>query len=682
MRPIKEQDNIGELNNILYDRRLGENVRRGRQDLTRKQVDIARGWGEPFQSAPMAPAERAVGDDIPAPVSNNSNNVVAGARAGSPASLPNTAPTTDIDTPAVVSLPDKVPAKKKGTSFRMAFILFSLGLFFIMLMIAGAYFFLNNNQISADNISLDMTVPFSVTGGDIVTTQVIVSNQNTIALESAVLVVSYPSGTKSTVEDQPDLIDERIPLDTLAPGEVRNVPLSFILFGEENEAKEIKTSLEYKVGSSDNTFAKATDPFRVLIGSSPLVLQVSAVQKISSGQEMEMTLSLSSNAAITMKNVLVTGNFPNSFRFISADPLPESGNNTWLLPEVSPDKVYKIKIRGSIFGSMGENAETQFRAGYPRSDSQSVLGSILAQAKVSYQIEKPFVKVVVGINGDKDGEAFIPPESRSVRVVVDVTNTLDEPVYHMRVELMPQGDSVNEKTLSVGSGYYDVADGSIRWDLTGMRTLEKVGQGESRNFSFELTPELSQPNSTFNVSAKIYARRVNDVNASEEVIGSAVAEGKYATGIKLLPTTVSHLSGPLPPVAGQDTTYAVVLGVEAGLNGATGITLSTSFPQVTEWLDKTSGDGNVEFNPITKRMRWNVGDIAGGDTKQLRFEVKIKPSITSVGNKVLLMERQTLEAKDAFTDLKLSAQGSQVFNTLTDSSEQKDSDKVVRSAGD
>lgn len=681
MRPIKEQDNIGELNNILYDRRLGENVRRGRQELTRKSVDVARGWGESYQPAPTAPADRTVDNDTPAPASSNYNNV-AGAGVLSPSSLSETASATTSVTPDTATLPTKPPSKKKNTSFRMVFILFSLGLFFIMLMIAGAYFFLNNNQISTDNISLDMTVPFSVTGGDVVTTQVIVSNQNTVALESAVLVVNYPSGTKSTAEDQSDLIDERIPLDTLASGEVRNVPLSFILFGEENEAKEIKTTLEYKVGSSDNTFAKAADPFRVLIGSSPLVLQVDAVQKISSGQEMEMVLSLSSNAAVTMKNVLVTGNFPNSFRFISADPLPESSNNTWLLEEVLPDKIYKIKIRGSIFGSMGENAEAQFRAGYPRSDSQSVLGSTLAQAKVGYQIEKPFVKVVVGINNDKDGEAIIPPDSRSVKVSLDVTNTLDEPVYHMRVELVPQGDSVNEKTLSVSSGYYDVSDGSIRWDLTGMRSLEKVGQGENRNFAFDLTPEISRSNSTFNVSAKVYARRVNDVNASEEVIGSAVAEGKYATGIKLSPTTVTHISGPLPPVVGQETTYAITLGVEAGLNGASDITLSTSFPQVTEWLDKTTGDGNVEFNPITKRMRWSVGDIAGGDTKQLRFEVKIKPSITNVGNKVLLMERQTIEAEDVFTDFKLSVQGSQIFNTLTNNSEQKDSDKVVRSAGD
>lgn len=643
---IKDQENIDELRKRLYDRG-GSGVQTGRHDLTKEAIEVSRNWGGVNK--------------------NTTTNEVA----TEPITTVTTRSTEDksvVDELSVAS--DFTDLEKPKRSYRLTIILASLGILVLAVLVSSLYMIFGGNKISGDNISLSMTAPFSVAGGEVVPLQLSVANQNSVVIESATLIINYPVGTKSTDENPRDLYEERLPIEKIEAGQVLNIPVKAVLFGEENEEKEIKATVEYRVVNSNATFFKEANPVIVKINSSPLVVRVESVEKISSGQEINVNLKIQSNSTTAMKNILVVANFPNSFSVIKSEPSPVSTQNVWLLDEVLPDKTYTIKIRGLVTGLASEASEMQFKAGNPKADNPFELGSILTQAKSSYLIEEPFISIKVNINGDSDGEAVLSAK-RGTEVAVVITNTLTEPVYDMRVEVTPQGNMIRSDNISVDNAFFDSKSKKINWEISGMSSLEKVLPGETREFNFTIAPDVKQATGAFDVSVNVFARRVGEGNASEEIIGATVAKAIYSSSMDLN-SEVAHKSdpfddrGPVPPVAGKNTDYTITLEISAGVNDLTKAVLTTSLPQYVTWLNKTEGGGKVEFNPVSKKLVWEAGDVAANQNKQLQIQVSLLPSVTHIGRTLTLVEGQDLRAVDRFTNETLQVKGESLSNELSE----------------
>ena len=623
---IKDQENIEELRKRLYERG-GDTVRTERHSLSPKSIEVSRGWNN---TSPVSHKE-----DV-----STSSRELEKVDTASDSSI-------EEDSESEVVFVSETPKR----SYRKLILIFSFGVFLLAVLVSGIYMFLGSNQISGNNINVAMSVPFSVAGGDVLPIQLSVTNQNSVAIESATLIINYPRGTKSADEDNKDLYEERIPIERIEAGQVLNIPAKAILFGEENEEKQIKATIEYRVVNSNGTFYKESAPVVVKINSSPLVLRVNSVEKISSGQEMEITLTVQSNSTSPMKDILISATYPNTFSSITSEPAPSHGQGEWLIDEILPNNTYIIKIRGLVSGLASESSEIQFKAGNAKADNQFTLGSVLTQTKLNYQIEEPFIGVVVNMNNDSDGKAVLNPADNT-DVTVTVNNTLDQSVYDMRVELLPIGNMVRDNNLSVSDGYFDSGAKKISWEISSMSSLEQVKPGESRDFKFMIDPDVSQSAGAFNLSVKVFARRVNEANASEELIGTAVAEAKYSSSININ-SEVAHLAddeGSIPPVANKKTEYTITLEAVAGVNDLTKGVLTTSLPQYVSWLNEIDGEGKIEFNPVSKQLIWEVGDISARKSKLMKVKVALLPSVTHIGRTLTLIENQDFRAKDRFTE--------------------------------
>jgi hypothetical protein len=499
--------------------------------------------------------------------------------------------------------------------------------------------------------------------------QVSVSNQNSVPIQAATLIINYPVGTKTNDADTKDLYEQRISVESIAAGEAINIPLNALLFGEENEEKEVRATIEYRVNGSNGTFFKEAQPVKIKINSSPLVVRVQAVEKASSGQEIEVTLTVQSNTSAVQRNILITANYPNSFGFLRAEPSPSYGQNTWLISEISPEGSQVIKIRGRISGVANEQSELQFLAGTPRSDNQFVMSSTMTQAKTTYTIERPFIDVLVRINGDGDGAAVVEA-GKEAAVVIRITNTLEETIYDMRVEVSPKGNLIRDNLLSIQGGFYDSTNKVIRYEVAGMNDLAEVRPGESREFMFLVKPDINQQTAAFDISTNVYARRVREAGASEEMVGTAVAVAKYESRLLLQAQAGRNDgpftdTGPLPPIANQDTTYTLTFELEAGANDLTAAVMTTSLPQHVTWLDKYEGEGTVEYNPVAKQIRWNVGVMTAKTSRQLQVQVSLLPSVTQVGTNPTLVGSQEVRATDRFTETTVRAVNTLLTNELS-----------------
>lgn len=637
MAGIKDQENIDELRKRLYDRDFLA-TETTRHQLPKTEVDVSRGWAtSTSRTAPVNPPAAAV----PPPVNR----------------------------PPEIDMPIEAKPQPRKRPYRMIILIASVACFIVVAIISSLYLFFGNNQISARNISINIEAPFSIAAGEQVPMQVSVSNQNSVPIQAATLIINYPVGTKTNEAETKDLYEQRIPVDSIAAGEAINIPLNALFFGEENEEKELRATIEYRVNGSNGTFFKEAEPVKIKINSSPLVIRVDAVERASSGQEIEVTLTVQSNTSAPQRNILITANYPNSFSFLRAEPAPSYGQNTWQIGEIAPEGSQVIKIRGRINGVANEESELQFSAGTPRSDNQFVMSSVMTQAKTTYTIERPFIDVLVRVNGDEDGSAVIEAGKES-NVIVRVTNTLDETIYDMRVEVSPEGNLIRDNLLSISGGFYDSTNKVIRYEVAGNDNLSEVLPGESRDFSFLVKPDLNQQTAAFDVSTNVYARRVREAGAEEEIVGTAVAEAKYESKIVLRAQAGRNDgpfadTGPLPPVANENTTYTLTFEVEAGANDLSAAVMTTSLPQHIVWLDEYAGEGTVEYNPVAKQIRWNVGAMTAKTSRQLQVQVSLLPSVTQVGTNPTLVGSQEVRATDRFTETTVRVVNGLLTNELS-----------------
>jgi hypothetical protein len=454
------------------------------------------------------------------------------------------------------------------------------------------------------------------------------------------------------------------------------------LFGEENEEKEIKAQIEYRVAGSNGTFVKEISPIKIKINSSPLVVRIDSVDKVSSGQEFDVKITVQSNASTIQKNVLISASYPSSFSFVKSSPEPSYGQNEWLIAEIKPESAQTITLRGKVNGQAGEVSEIQFSAGSPKSENQFAMGSVMSKAKTSYTIEHPFLDIEVAVNQDSDGEAILRNDSEA-KVIIKVKNTLAETIYDMRLEVIPKGNLIRDDKMKINTGVYDSTTKAIRWEVAGMRSLAEVAPGEIREFEFSVSPDLNQIASSFDISTNVFAKRIGEGRASEELVGTDVAKVKYSSAISL-GSQVGYSdglfsdTGPVPPVADEKTTYTITFVAEAGANDVSNVVLTTTFPQYIKWLDNYSQEGEVVYNPVASQLKWNVGTMSAKSKKQLQVQVSLLPSVTQVGKTLIIVGTQELKAVDRFTGVNLQALHQILTNELSPEAGYSENSGVVQ----
>jgi hypothetical protein len=607
MKPFQSKEQIEEMRRRLYDRSGA--VESTKHKLSDIKVDVARDWSASKTSREdVSPNGGKIGD------------------------------TNEVDATS------QAKPKKR---YRTFILIGSLILFTMVALVSTLVLYFGGNQISNDNIQIVANGPKFIGGGEEYAFQVAVSNQNSVPIESATLIVNYPSGTRSLGEDAKNLFEERIPIDSIVSGEVKNIPIKVSVFGEENADKTIKATVEYRVTGSNGMFYKEAEPLVFNVISSPLVLRVDNIEKVASGQLVNIKLTAVSNSSTPIKDLLVSASYPNSFNYESSNPKPIFGQNVWLIDEIMPEEEISIELEGIVTGQTDEDLRINFSAGPRNSNNQFLVGAVLAESRADFLIERPFIDLSITVDGDSDG-SIILSEGVESTVKIELTNTLDETVYDLAVEVLPGGNALTEDSVESNQGFFDSNRGTVRWEVTNNSSFEKVLPGDSRSLQFKVNPGEPQATASYNLDVNVYARRVTEESAQETLIGTTRVEVKYSSVVNI-GSQATLLDGPQPPMVGEETEYLLTIIAEAGVNDVTDAIVETSLPLYVEWGDDYSAPGEVTYNTVTKKLEWDIGNIDAGERKELNMKVGIQPSLSQFDTEPVLLNRQLYRANDRFT---------------------------------
>ena len=541
-------------------------------------------------------------------------------------------------------------------------------LVFFLIAVGIAYYIIKSgaNVISSENIDMTITGPVSVNGGEEFSLEVAITNKSEVVVETSSLLMRYPEGSYSSADSQKGLLRERESLGKILPNETVVKTLPLVLFGEENSEKEISALLEFRFEGSSVALEKE-ETYKIKLASSPVNLLFYSPEEVSSGQEFEMKIELSSNSNNTITGLLVNVDYPFGFNPSSVSPPPLAGNNVWDIGDLSPSDKRIITIVGSIDGQEGDERVFKVSVGKKSTDNDKKIGTAYSFTSQSVVLTKPFIGLSLLIDGENKTE-YVSKGKKVIRA--DVLWKSNIPIRITDGELKVRFDSsvLDKFLVSVGEGgFYRSVDNTIIWDKRGNIDFAVIEPGESGrvSFTFQTLPLAGSNGNIFQnpkieLTASADGKYISEVDVPKNMTTSITKKIKIESDLSLAARAVYNIgpfknTGPLPPKAEKETTYTMIWTATNSSNKMSSVVAKTTLPPYIKWLGVVDPvDEDISFNEVGGEVVWNIGDLEPGvgfktSGREVAFQVSFLPSISQIGKVPPLTGDIMLSGKDTFT---------------------------------
>lgn len=562
----------------------------------------------------------------------------------------------------------------------------SIAFFALAAGVFGYYFTLGGGSLPANPENIDITVsgPPQVAGGEPVELQISVTNRNRVPLDLADLVVTFPPGTRKVTDFETDLPKTRLSLGTIEPGGRRQGTISAVFSGATGQPGNVKVELEYRVEGSSAIFVASQD-YSMTFTSSPLSISIDGNTQTTSGQPVQFTVTVASNASAPIKDVVLDVRYPFGFKFGSASPEPTKGSatkdtGTWSLGDFAPGQRKSILVQGVLAGEQGDKRIFRLFAGTKSATSTGSLAK-LAENSWEMQISQPFLGLAIAVNAGQQqatqntfaqaNSATIPVASPNTVVTVSVSyvNNLTTEISDAVVVARLSGLSLGNQHVRVSDGFYRSTDDTIIWDKTTTGgALNSLAPGAKGVLTFSFTTpnsdslkNVTDPKIDINVNAA--GKRLSESGVPQSLQSTARQQIKLASDLQIASQALYAqnpfgVSGPMPPKAGLETAYAIVLTVTNSTSKIQNAKVTAKLPPYVRWIGSHAPRAeNLIFNQYEGEFIWNLGDIQpgsglnGAPPRQIAISVGFTPSTSQIGEQPVLIQDVTLVGTDTSTGL-------------------------------
>lgn len=557
------------------------------------------------------------------------------------------------------------PMRKKGmfSKFTPLEILFTGSIIFFVgaAAVAGLLLFSGDNTVSTKNVGIAVSGPTSIRAGDVVTLQIIITNRNAVPMNLTDMLVEFPSGTRSEADVSVDLPRIRDSLGTIQPGETVNRTVKAVLFGTQGAPVDVKVTAEYRVPSSNAVFYSDTN-YHATISQSPASISVDSLKEAVSGQPLDITAHVTSNATENLSGMLLVATYPPGFTFISASPKPVSGTSVWDLGDIEPKGTRTITIHGTFTGENGDDRVVHFTTGTKQKANPSAIAAPLAASDVTVTVAKPFVSVILALENNTSG-AITSTRGTIIHGEVRWANNLPVRVQNVQIAVKMNGGILDKNTIRSGQGFYRSSDSTLLFSPETDPRLADVAPGEEQVSVFQFaslppgTGSFQSPQIV--LTATVTADRSSENQVPDTVTSSAQATIQFTTDL-VINSALTHNTGPQPPKVDQETSYTVSWIVNNSANAIANTVVTGILPSYVRWVGSPS-TSDVAYNTNGRTVTWTIGDMSAGTTKTASFQVAITPSLTQVNNAPTIVSDVRVSAFDRFIRGAIQVQGAPVM---------------------
>lgn len=542
----------------------------------------------------------------------------------------------------------------------------SVAFFIVALGFFTYYFTLGAGSAAAAPANIDIAVsgPPQISGGEPTKLQIVVTNRNKVTLELADLVITYPDGTRSPTDFETDFPSQRIALGSIEPGGRRQGTVTAVFSGESGEAESVIVELEYRISGSSAVFVAKAD-YDLVLNSSPVTVSIDGNTQTTSGQPVQFVVNVASNASAPLRDVLVKVSYPFGFRFTSSIPA-EISTGLWAIGDLAPGERKSVTISGVLSGESGDERVFRVETGTRASSQAQSISTVLASNSHLLQISQAFLGLAVTANKQSGATAVAAP-GESVTVNVAYQNNLSTVITDAVIIAKLSGISIDGTQVNSADGFYRSTDETVIWDKSstgGLLASLAPGAKGTLAFSFKMpsSEELSKiVNPKLTISINAAGKRVSETGVPQNLQSAVRQEVRLATDLQLNAQALYYAnpfgsSGPMPPKAGTETSYGLVLTITNTTNALKNAKVTGTLPSYVRWLGAHApSNEKFSFNQIDGTFTWDVGDIAanvgvsGNKPRQIAISVGITPSTSQIGQQPALVRGITLRAVDVTT---------------------------------
>ena len=584
------------------------------------------------------------------------------------------------------------------TSMFKKFFIFSIIIFVLAMGYALYTFFAGGNSVSNNNIGITVLGNAFAAGGEDLPLQVEVVNKNNSALELADLVVEYPKGSSDgslVGTSSQDTNTLRTSIGTIPAGGIQDENVKIILFGEQGSVQPIDISLEYRVEGSNAIFVKEV-PYQVTINSTPINLSIDAPPEANPNQEITLNIKATLNGTKPVSNILLRTDYPVGFEFESAKPAPSFGNNVWSLGDLPPGAERDISVVGKMVDvADGEQKNFHVFSGSESDSDKSVIGTIFNSLGYLVTIKKAFIEANLYVNGVYQRE-YATDAKTTVSGEIRWANNLDTKVNDLSITAKISGNAFNPKSVNANGGFYNSSASTITWDKNTKSDFAEINPGDSGSVSFSLSPlalfsdstgMLSQPEIDIDVSIKgsnaLEGNAIQELDNSESKVIRIISDAGLAAKALYYSGPFTN-TGPIPPKAGQSTTYTIVWTLSNTANNISNAQVHATLPSWVDFVGPISPPSeDLTYDPASKQITWNIGGIPIGTgitapDREVSFQVTLNSSLSQVGTSPVVINDAVLTGHDDFANVDITVNKNSLNTQLyNDSAFPGGGDRVV-----
>jgi len=557
---------------------------------------------------------------------------------------------------------------RKNMSFLKKIFIGSAVFFVLAAALAALIYFGGFNLVSTDNIDIKIIGPIDSAGGESVTFEAIVQNRNNANLELANLYVNYPENTRDASDLGKELTRQSFPLGEIKSGDDFRKEISAVFFGEEHSVKEITFNLEYRVKGSNAIFSKEKR-HHLVITSSPVAVNVVVPKESTSGQDVNIDVTVVSNSATVIENMMLKAEFPFGFEFKSSNPAHYLDKNLWKIGDLQPGGKYEMKLKGKIIGTDNEDRSFRFVSGVQSKKNPREIGTVFVSSVSTLTIKKPFISTDLIINGENAREYSVE-SGKPVRADIVWASNTNNPISNMAIEVKLEGEVLDKNSVSAEEGFYRSVENKITWDQSTLEEFALIQPNDTGRVSFQFMPNaaliFSGANPEVKITVNVRGKRENESGVPEELTGSLLSTVKITSDLRLAPRLLYSVgpftnTGPFPTKADKQTTFTVVWTISSSLNNLRDVQVKANLPPYVKWLGAVSPNTeDVKFSEIGGEITWNAGVIKkskeiGSVAKEVAFRVAFEPSLQQIGSAPIVIQGINMTAIDDWTSDRLRA---------------------------
>lgn len=574
--------------------------------------------------------------------------------------------------------------EKKKIAFRVIKLVFFVSLIFFLFALAFAGYFLlgDVNQISCKNVKIVTAAPRSIASGKKLMMDVIVENTNPVQMQNVELEIVFPEGTKDADYSNVSMPSTKQEIGVVNVNEQVRSPVRALLFGQEMSQHTIRSIVTFTVEGSDAEIS-CESSYNIAIATAPINLTVRGLEEISSGQEVELEIVISSNSEERVTDLRLIVDYPFGFEFVSSEPKPiNDENSVWEIGNVDPGIERMLKLKGIVRGQGTDLRNISISVGEKDVVNKDALAIVLHKVEHTLVVTEPFLALDLELNGNNDARVGAKLGDPITGFLV-WENTTDNALHDVQIEAKFNGAMLDPLSVASSNGFFRSIDNTLIWTpQTTKDELRLVQPGEKKSYQFRFNTytynqNTSGSNFTMDIDFDVQARRISDnILVPQTLTGQAKKTMVFDSELKLDAYALYSVgpfinTGPNPPRVNRKSTYTVVWDVTNSMNDAHAVFVKGTLPIYAEWLGAIDPSSEtVVYNSVTREITWQIGNLQRGTgfqtaSKKVQFQIAILPSISQLGKRIYLMTDVKIQGIDNFTERVLEQEVLKVDTKLT-----------------